>query len=72
METMKHTTLATARLRFFFLATRIWRYTGSVDVSCSDHYQEKSAFQRLRRGALGRIGLVRVERSRPRLDPFQL
>jgi Transposase DDE domain group 1 len=47
VETMKHTTLATARLRFLFLAARIWRHAGRVGVSYSDHYQEKHAFQRL-------------------------
>ncbi|HUV96686.1 MAG TPA: IS1380 family transposase [Acidobacteriaceae bacterium] len=47
VETMKHTTLATARLRFLFLAARIWRHAGRVGVSYSDHYQEKHLFQRL-------------------------
>jgi len=44
---MKHTTLATARLRFLFIAARIWRHAGRVGVSYSDHYQEKNIFQRL-------------------------
>jgi Transposase DDE domain group 1 len=44
---MKHTTLATARLRFLFVAARIWRHAGRVGVSYSDHYQEKGAFQQL-------------------------
>lgn len=47
VETMKHTTLATARLRFLFLAARIWRHAGRVGVSYGDHYQEKHLFQRL-------------------------
>ena len=47
VETMKHTTLATARLRFLFLAARIWRHAGRVGVSYSDHYQEKGTFQQL-------------------------
>jgi len=47
VETIKHTTLATARLRFLFLAARIWRHAGRVGVSYSDHYQEKNTFQRL-------------------------
>jgi hypothetical protein len=47
VDTMKHTTLATARLRFLFLAARIWRHAGRVGVSYSDHYQEKHVFQRL-------------------------
>jgi hypothetical protein len=47
---MRHTTLATARLRFLFLAAWIWRHAGRVGVSYSDHYQEKGAFQRLMEG----------------------
>jgi hypothetical protein len=45
--TLKHTTLATARLRFLFLAAKIWRHAGRVGVSYSDHYEEKGLFQRL-------------------------
>jgi hypothetical protein len=48
VETLKHTTLATARPRFLFLAARIWRHAGRVGVSYSDHYQEKGAFQQLK------------------------
>jgi hypothetical protein len=44
---MRHTTLATARLRFLFLAAKIWRHAGRVGVSYSDHYEEKGIFQRL-------------------------
>jgi hypothetical protein len=40
VDAIKHTTLATARLRFLFLAARIWRHAGRVGVSYSDHYQE--------------------------------
>ena len=47
VETLRHTTLATARLRFLFLAAKIWRHAGRVGVSYSDHYQEKGIFQRL-------------------------
>lgn len=54
VETIKHTTLATARLRFLFLAARIWRHAGRVGVSYSDHYQEKGAFQKL----MGRLRKV--------------
>ena len=50
VETMRHTTLATARLRFVFVAARIWRHAGMVGVSYSDHYQEKGTFQRLMEG----------------------
>jgi len=44
---LKHTTLATARLRFLFLAAKIWRHAGRVGVSYSDHYAEQGIFGRL-------------------------
>ncbi len=44
---LKHTTLATARLRFLFVAARIWRHSGRTGVSFSDHYEEKGLFRRL-------------------------
>jgi hypothetical protein len=47
VETMKHITLASARLRFLFLAARIWRHAGRTCIHYSDHYQEKDVFQRL-------------------------
>jgi len=47
VEEMPHTTLATARLRFLFLAAKIWRHAGRVGVSYSDHYQERGIFERL-------------------------
>ena len=40
-EDLKHTTLATSRLRFLFLAAKIWRHGGRVGVSYSDHYAEQ-------------------------------
>lgn len=46
-ETLHHTTLATTRLKFLFLAARIWRHAGRVGVSYSDHYADKPLFQRL-------------------------
>jgi len=55
VETLKHTTLATARLRFLFLAAKIWRHAGRVGVSYSDHYEERGLFQRLM-GRLRAIG----------------
>src|SRR5437773_1863985 len=45
--TLGHTTLATARLKFLFLAARIWRHAGRVGVSYSDHYADRSLFERL-------------------------
>ena len=47
VATLQHTTLATARLRFLFLAAKIWRHAGRVGVSYSDHYEEKGIFCRL-------------------------
>jgi hypothetical protein len=44
---LRHTTLATSRLRFLFLAAKIWRHAGRTGVSYSDHYEEKGMFQRL-------------------------
>jgi hypothetical protein len=44
---MRHTTLATARLRFLFVAAKIWRHGRRVGVRYSDHYQDKSVFEQL-------------------------
>jgi hypothetical protein len=44
---LQHTTLATSRLRFLFVAAKIWRYAGRTGVSYSDHYEEKGLFQQL-------------------------
>ena len=44
---LRHTTLATARLRFLFVAAKIWRHSGRTGVSYSDQYEEKGVFQRL-------------------------
>ncbi len=49
VDQIQHTTLATARLRFLFLAAKIWRHAGRVGVSYSDHYEEKGIFDRLMR-----------------------
>lgn len=44
---LHHTTLATSRLRFLFVAAKIWRHAGRTGVSYSDHYEEKGMFQQL-------------------------
>lgn len=44
---LRHTTIATARLRFLFLAAKIVRHAGSVLVRYSDHYAEKETMGRL-------------------------
>ena len=47
VEEMKHMTVATARLRFLFLAAKFWTHDGRVGISYSDQYPEKGVFQRL-------------------------
>ncbi len=47
VESLRHTRLATARLRFLFVAAKIWRHAGRSGLSYSDHYQEQGVFQRL-------------------------
>jgi hypothetical protein len=46
-EDLQHTTPATARLRFLFLAAKIVRHAGAVVVRYSDHYEEKATLARL-------------------------
>ena len=46
-EDLHHTTLATARLRFLFLAAKIVRHAGTVAVRYSDHYAEQGTMSRL-------------------------
>ena len=45
--TLRHTTLATARLRFLFVAAKIWSHAGRTGVSYSNHYAERGLFGRL-------------------------
>lgn len=44
---LKHTTLAVARLRFLFIAAKIWTHAGRTGIHYSDQYQEQGIFQRL-------------------------
>jgi hypothetical protein len=46
-KTLGHTTLATARLKVRFLATRIWSHVGRVGGSYSESYGERPVFERL-------------------------
>jgi len=44
---LKHTTMAIARLRFLFIAAKIWHHAGSTGIHYSDQYQEQGLFDRL-------------------------
>ena len=52
-SSLRHTTLATARLRFLFVAACLWRHAGRVGISYNDQYEDQTSFtqliQRLRR-----------------------
>jgi hypothetical protein len=59
VATLRHPTLATARLRFLFVAAKIWSHAGRTGVSYSDRYAEKGLFGRLMqrlRGILPKSG----------------
>lgn len=65
VDTLRHTTLATSRLRFLFVAAKIWRHGRRVGVRYSDHYAERGIFQRLMdrlrsigRGASGFVPVI--------------
>jgi hypothetical protein len=58
---LRHTTLATSRLRFLFVAAKIWRHAGRTGVSYSDHYEEKGVFERL---------MERLRRIAPRAQGY--
>jgi hypothetical protein len=58
---LRHTTLATSRLRFLFVAAKIWRHAGRTGVSYRDHYQEKGGFERL---------MDRLRRIAPRAEGY--
>src|SRR5467141_2544386 len=47
VDNLEHTRLATARLRFLFVAAKIWKHSGRVGISYSDQYAERGLFQRL-------------------------
>jgi hypothetical protein len=58
---LRHTTLATSRLRFLFVAAKIWRHAGRTGLSYSDHYEEKGIFERL---------MDRLRRIAPRREGY--
>jgi hypothetical protein len=45
--TLKHATLSDARLRFLFLAARIWRHAGRVGVSSAIITPNRESLRRL-------------------------
>jgi hypothetical protein len=47
VDNLEHTRLATARLRFLFVAAKIWKHSGRVGISYSDQYAERRLLQRL-------------------------
>jgi hypothetical protein len=47
VESLRHTTLAISRLRFLFIAAKIWTHAGRTGIRYSDHYQEQGTFDRL-------------------------
>ena len=44
---LEHTTLAIARLRFLFIAAKIWSHAGRTGIHYSDQCQEQGLFERL-------------------------
>jgi len=63
---LHHTTLAASRLRFLFVAAKIWRHAGRAGISYSDHYEEKGMFERLM-DRLRRTGLFAGDDAGPTL-----
>jgi len=47
LNQLRHTTLATARLRFLFVAARLWRHAGRTGVSYSQQCPERQALTEL-------------------------
>lgn len=60
VATLQHTTLVTARLKFLFVAAKIWRHAGRTGISYSADYPEQAIFQRL---------MDRLRRVTPRFTP---
>ena len=64
VETLKHTTMATARFRFLFIAAKLRNHAGRTSIGYSDQYPEQGQMNRLmirlRNIALPRVGIVPV------------
>jgi len=54
VEDLKHTMLATSRLRFLFIPAKMWKHAGRTGISYSENYEEKGLFDRL----MGRLRAV--------------
>lgn len=59
VETLKHTTMATARMRFLFIAAKLWSHSGRTGISYSDQYQEQGVMNRL----MSRLRAIAVPRA---------
>jgi hypothetical protein len=46
-ETLKHTTLAMARLRFLFVAAKLWNHSGRTGASYGSHHEDRGIFRQL-------------------------
>ena len=44
---MKHTMLATSRLRFLFIPAKMWKHAGRTGISYSENYEERELLNRL-------------------------
>lgn len=64
VETLKHTTMATARFRFLFIAAKIRNHAGRTSIGYSDQYPEQGLMNRLmsrlRNIAPPRVGIAPV------------
>ena len=64
VETLKHTTMETARFRFLFIAAKLRSHSGRTEISFSDQYPEQERMNRLmsrlRSIARSGVGIVPV------------
>ena len=64
VEDLKHTMLATSRLRFLYIPAKMWKHAGRTGISYSGNYAEKELFDclmgRLRAVVLPGVGFAPV------------
>jgi hypothetical protein len=58
-DKLEHTTLAIARLRFLFIAAKLWTHAGRTGIHYSDQYQEQGIFQRL----MNRLRAITIDKE---------